>query len=66
MNLNYTDLEVEEFERKKKIADITGEILPDCVLNREIPMPSDKISLPILYYAIILILDILIKVLMIH
>lgn len=59
-------LEVDELERKKRISDITGVILPDFILNCKIKMPSNEHSLPILYYLIILTLDVLIKVLMIH
>ena len=59
-------LEVNEVERKKELSNITGEILPDDVLTPNITMPSNESSLPILYYAIILILDVMIRVLMIH
>lgn len=58
-------LEVDDLERKKELSDITGELLPDLVLNSKIKEPSNNVSLPILYYVMILILDILIKVLMI-
>lgn len=53
-------------ESKKEIAEITGQILSNSVLNREIRKPINEISLPILYYVIILILDILIKIIMIR
>ena len=59
-------LEVSEQERKKELSDITGAILPDDVLNPNITMPSNEFSLPILYYAIILILDVMIRVLVIR
>lgn len=59
-------LEVNELERKKELSDITGEILPDYVLNSKITMPSNEFSLPILYYLVILMLDVMIRVLMIH
>ena len=60
------ELEVKELARKKELSSITGEILSDDVLNSNIAMPSDELSLPILYYVIILILDVMIRVLMIH
>ena len=60
------ELEVKELARKKELSNITGEILSDDVLNSNIAMPSDELSLPILYYVIILILDVMIRVLMIH
>ena len=47
-------------------AEITGEILPDAVANKEIVMPSNEIKYPIAFYAIILFLDILIKIIIIH
>ena len=59
-------IEKEDLEAKKEIAEMRGEILPDNVKNREIKAPSNEISLPILYYVILIILDILVKTLMIH
>lgn len=59
-------LEVNEVERKKELSKITGEILSDDVLNPNITEPTNEFSLPILYYVIILILDVMIRVLMIH
>ena len=59
-------LEVSEQERKKELSNITGEFLSDDVLNPQIAMPSNDFSLPILYYVIILMLDVMIRVLMIH
>ena len=59
-------LEVSEMERKKELSKITGEILSDDVLNPNITVPTNEFSLPILYYVIILILDVMIRVLMIH
>ena len=59
-------LEASEVERKKELSKITGEILSDDVLNPNITEPTNEFSLPILYYVIILILDVMIRVLMIH
>lgn len=59
-------LEIEDLENKKEIAKIRGDVIPDMVANREIIRPSNEISLPIVYYAILIILDIMIKVLMIN
>ena len=59
-------LEVSEVERKKELSKITGEILSDDMLNLNITEPTNEFSLPILYYVIILILDVMIRVLMIH
>ncbi len=59
-------LEVEDLKQRKELAEITGEILPDAVINKEIVMPSNEIKYPIAFYAIILFLDILIKIIIIH
>lgn len=59
-------LEVSEVERKKELSKITGKILSGDVLNPNITEPTNEFSLPILYYVIILILDVMIRVLMIH
>ncbi len=59
-------LEVEDLKQRKELAEITGEILPDAVANKEIVMPSNEIKYPIAFYAIILFLDILIKIIIIH
>lgn len=59
-------LETEDLEKKKRIAEIRGEVLPDNLLEREIIKPSEVVSLPIPYYVILLVLDILIKVFLIH
>lgn len=59
-------LEKADLEAKKEMAEMRGEVLPDYVLNREIREPSKEISLPVLYYVVLIILDILVKVMMIH
>ena len=55
-------LEVEDLNNKKDVAGITGKVLPDNVLNKQIDMPNEKVSLPILYYSILLGLDIIIRI----
>lgn len=55
-------LEVEDLNDKKEIAEITGEILPDYVLNTRIDVPTDKVLLPITYYSVILVLNIIIAI----
>ena len=47
-------------------AEILGEVLPDSIQNCEVRMPTSEIQLPILFYTIILILDVAIKILMIN
>ena len=59
-------LEVEDLNDKKEIAKITGEVLSDDVLNKQIDMPNEKVSLPIIYYCILLGLDIIIRISLIN
>lgn len=47
-----------DLQDKKELADIRGEALPDWMGEQNIPVPSDEISLPIVYYVILIILDI--------
>lgn len=47
-------LEVEDLNDKKEIAKITGEVLPDNVLNRQIDIPNEKVTLPIIFYCVLL------------
>ena len=55
-------LEVEDLNDKKEIAEITGEILSDNLLNKQIDMPDEKIYLPTLYYCILAVIDIIIRI----
>ena len=55
-------LEVEDLKNKKDVARITGKVLPDNVLNKQINMPNEKVSLPTIYYSILLGLDIIIRI----
>ena len=55
-------LEVEDLNNKKEIAKITGEVLSDDVLNKQIDMPNEKVSLPTIYYSILLGIDIIIRI----
>lgn len=50
---------VKDLEDKKKIAEIRGEILPDAVLNQKIKAPAEKVYLPITYYGLLAVLEIL-------
>ena len=59
-------LEVEDLNDKKEIAEITGEILSDNLLNKQIDMPDEKISLPILYYGVLAGIDIIIRISLIN
>lgn len=55
-------LEVEDINIKKDIARITGKELPDYELNKQIDMPNEKVSLPIIYYSILVGIDIIIRI----
>ena len=59
-------LEVEDLNDKKEIAEITGEVLSDYLLNKQIDVPDEKISLPILYYCILAGIDIIIRISLIN
>lgn len=58
-------LEVEDLKDKKEIAEITGEILPDYILNKSIDKPKEDISRPLAYYSVLLVIDITIGIIMI-
>lgn len=60
------ELEKRTLMEKKRDAEIRGETLPVHLLNCEITKPSEKISLPILFYVSLIILDIMIKFFAIH
>lgn len=55
-------LEVEALKEKKRIAEIRGDVLPDFVLNKKIDVPNENVSLPIIYYSILLGMDIIIRI----
>ncbi|MBQ4522129.1 MAG: hypothetical protein IJA10_04155 [Lachnospiraceae bacterium] len=55
-------LEVEDLNDKKEAAKIRGEVLSEHILNKQIDMPDEKVSLPIIYYSILLGIDIIIRI----
>lgn len=55
-------LEVKDLNNKKEIAKIRGEVLSDNILNKQIAMPNEEVSLPIIYYGILLGIDIIIRI----
>lgn len=55
-------LEKESLERKKRVAKLTNEPLSDYVQTKVVKKPTENVPLPILYYSILLMLDIMIKV----
>ena len=59
-------LAVDDLKRKKDLAKITGEVLSDVVLNREITVPNKELRLPIVFYVVMLVVDGLINILLIH
>lgn len=58
-------LEVEDLKDKKEIAEITGEILPDYIINKEIDKPKEEVMYPTVYYSVLLVIDIMIGIVMI-
>ncbi len=61
MDLYY--LEKESLERKKRVAKLTNEPLSDYVQTKVVKKPTENTPLPILYYGVLLMIDIMIKVL---
>lgn len=55
-------LEVEDLNCKKEIAKIRGEVLLDNVLNKQIVIPDEKVTLPIIYYSILLGIDVIVRI----
>lgn len=60
------ELKKEFAKNKEELARAKGELLTEPQLNDLPQAPSADISLPIVYYVVMLILDILVKVFMIH
>lgn len=61
MDLYY--LEKESLERKKRVAKLTNEPLSDYMQTKVVKKPTENASYPVVYYGILLMLDIMIKVL---
>ena len=55
-------LEVEDLNSKKEVARIIGNQLPDYVYDRQINVPDETISLPSVYYGILIAIDIIIRI----
>jgi len=54
-------LEVEDLNTKKEIAKITGEVLPDYIYDKKIAIPDETISSPIVFYGILIGIDVVIR-----
>ena len=50
------ELELQQLNDRKHLAQINGETLPGLVAGKVIPKPSEEVALPIKYYCIILVL----------
>ncbi len=57
-------LMAEDMAYKKRMAEITGDDLTDTSLSAAVP--STEIHLPVLYYAILIFLDTIVKIVFIH
>lgn len=55
-------LEVEDLNTKKEFARITGSGLSDYMYDKQIDAPNGTISLPVVYYGILIGIDIIIKI----
>lgn len=55
-------LEVEDLNTKKEVARITGNGLPDYMYDKQIDAPDETISLPVMYYGILIGIDIIIRI----
>ena len=55
-------LEIEDLNTKKEVARITGNKLPDYVYDKQIKEPDETISLPNIYYGILIGIDIIIRI----
>ena len=55
-------LEVEDLNTKKEVARITGGVLPDYMYDEQIAVPNGTISLPVIYYRMLIVIDIIIRI----
>lgn len=55
-------LKVEDLNTKKEVARITGNKLPDYIYDKKIAVPDEIVSLPVIYYGILVGIDIIIKI----
>ena len=55
-------LEVEDLNSKEEAARITGNILSDFMYDKQINVPDETISLPSVYYGILIAIDIIIRI----
>ena len=60
--LDIYKLEVQDLNNKKEIAKIRGEGLPDYILNKQIIVPGENVSLPTIYYSVFLGIDFIIRI----
>ncbi|MBP3468019.1 MAG: hypothetical protein J6K26_00680 [Lachnospiraceae bacterium] len=55
-------MEVEDLNSKEEAARITGNILSDFMYDKQINVPDETISLPSVYYGILIAIDIIIRI----
>ena len=60
--LEIYQLKVEDLKNKKEIAKIKEEILPDYMINKQIDMPDEKMSLPYIYYSVLLGINLIVRI----
>ena len=44
------------------MAKIRGEVLPDYMLNKQIDKPDEKMSLPYIYYSVLLGINLIVRI----
>jgi len=57
-------LNVEDLNHKKEVARITGQALSDVVLDRKITVPKEEIRLPIVFYVVMWMLHVFLRIIL--
>lgn len=60
--LEIYQLKVEDLKNKKEVAEIRGEVLSDYILNKQIDKPDEKVSLPNIYYSVLLGMNLIVRI----
>ena len=53
---------MEDLNTKKEVARITGSVLPNYMYDKQIEAPNGTISLPVVYYGMLIGIDIIIRI----
>lgn len=55
-------LEFEDLNKKKRVAKLKKEVLPDYIIDKKIIAPVDKITYPVMFYLVMLLVDVFIGI----